>query len=272
MSASKGNVPDVRNVDIYFCKPGGLGEAEEGFLHNISEDKETTEIGARVAVAIMQTFRVAYSKRGMAREDTSLAHLKGARSATNSSSLTKPIQKSQVMLVDILKNLEENDIIFSEHGLSSEITMIPCGSSDTNEGSKNSFWNEEPCGNVHQVGDEREVEVLCSFNWPLSQLKMEDGVLPERGFWNEEPCGNVHQVGDEREVEVLCSFNWPLSQLKMEDGVLPEREREREFSPPSLYNSLLLLSRTTTTAATAAHRRPPAPFSFFVRGFQDFKV
>ncbi|GKE67081.1 hypothetical protein Tco_1521242 [Tanacetum coccineum] len=43
-------------------------------------------------------------------------------------------------------------------------------------------WNEEPCSDVHQVGDEREVEVLRSFNWPSSELIMEDGVLPERGY------------------------------------------------------------------------------------------
>ncbi|GJV29440.1 hypothetical protein Tco_1385888 [Tanacetum coccineum] len=35
---------------------------------------------------------------------------------------------------------------------------------------------------VHQVGDEREVEVLRSFNWPPNELIMEDGVLPERGY------------------------------------------------------------------------------------------
>nr|GEU49286.1 putative ribonuclease H-like domain-containing protein [Tanacetum cinerariifolium] len=33
---------------------------------------------------------------------------------------------------------------------------------------------------VYQVGDEREVEVLRSFNWPLSELIMKDNVLPER--------------------------------------------------------------------------------------------
>nr|GEV64582.1 retrovirus-related Pol polyprotein from transposon TNT 1-94 [Tanacetum cinerariifolium] len=32
------------------------------------------------------------------------------------------------------------------------------------------------------VGDEREVEVLRSFNWPPSELITEDGVLPERGY------------------------------------------------------------------------------------------
>ncbi|GKC86148.1 hypothetical protein Tco_1141865 [Tanacetum coccineum] len=61
-----------------------------------------------------------------------------ARSATDSSSLTKPIQKSQVMLLDILENLAENDSIVAEHGLSLEITQSPGGSPDKSEGSKNS--------------------------------------------------------------------------------------------------------------------------------------
>ncbi|GJV21034.1 retrovirus-related pol polyprotein from transposon TNT 1-94 [Tanacetum coccineum] len=62
----------------------------------------------------------------------------GARSATDSSSLMKPIQKSQVVLVDIPENLVENDSIVAEHGLSSKITQSPGGSSDTSEGSENS--------------------------------------------------------------------------------------------------------------------------------------
>ncbi|GJR26360.1 retrovirus-related pol polyprotein from transposon TNT 1-94 [Tanacetum coccineum] len=37
-----------------------------------------------------------------------------------------------------------------------------------------------PFSDVHQVGDEREVEVLRSFNWPPSELITDDGVLPER--------------------------------------------------------------------------------------------
>nr|GEV19920.1 retrovirus-related Pol polyprotein from transposon TNT 1-94 [Tanacetum cinerariifolium] len=95
-----------------------FGKAKESFLHNVRKDKETAETAAGVVVGIMQTFR--------------------ARSATNSSSLTKPIQKSQVVLVDILENLAENDSIFAEHGLSSEITQSPCGSSDISEGFENS--------------------------------------------------------------------------------------------------------------------------------------
>ncbi|GJZ75467.1 hypothetical protein Tco_0639932 [Tanacetum coccineum] len=35
---------------------------------------------------------------------------------------------------------------------------------------------------VHQVSDEREVKVMRSFNWPLSELIIEDDVLPDRGY------------------------------------------------------------------------------------------
>ncbi|GJV66770.1 retrovirus-related pol polyprotein from transposon TNT 1-94, partial [Tanacetum coccineum] len=72
------------------------------------------------------------------RDITFMDSIYGARSVTVSSSLTKPIQKSQVVLVDILKNLAENDSIVAEHGLSSEITQSLGGSSNTSEGSKNS--------------------------------------------------------------------------------------------------------------------------------------
>ncbi|GKE70022.1 hypothetical protein Tco_1528094 [Tanacetum coccineum] len=56
------------------------------------------------------------------RDITFVDSIYGVRSAIVSSSLTKPIQKNQVVLVDILKNLAENDSIVAEHGLSSEIT------------------------------------------------------------------------------------------------------------------------------------------------------
>ncbi|GKE05126.1 hypothetical protein Tco_1397144, partial [Tanacetum coccineum] len=62
----------------------------------------------------------------------------GAMSVTDSSSLTKPIQKSQVVLVDIPENLAGNDSIVAEHGLSSEITQSLGESSIMSEGSKNS--------------------------------------------------------------------------------------------------------------------------------------
>ncbi|GJQ99102.1 hypothetical protein Tco_0522087 [Tanacetum coccineum] len=48
-------------------------------------------------------------------------------------------------------------------------------------GSDMAEFNKPKC-DVDQVGDEREVKVLLSFNWPPSELITEDGVLPERGY------------------------------------------------------------------------------------------
>nr|GEW97020.1 reverse transcriptase domain-containing protein [Tanacetum cinerariifolium] len=93
------------------------------------------------------------------RDITFVDSIYGAKYATDSSSLTKPIQKSQVLLVDIPENLTENDSVVAKHGLSLENHVEP--------------------SDVHQVGDEREVEVLRSFNWPPSELITEDGVLPK---------------------------------------------------------------------------------------------
>ncbi|GKE68746.1 hypothetical protein Tco_1526818 [Tanacetum coccineum] len=51
------------------------------------------------------------------RDITFMDSIYGVRYATDSSSLTKPIQKSQVVLVNISENLAENDSIVVEHGL-----------------------------------------------------------------------------------------------------------------------------------------------------------
>ncbi|GJU47681.1 retrovirus-related pol polyprotein from transposon TNT 1-94 [Tanacetum coccineum] len=63
--------------------------------------------------------------------------LYGAKAATDSSNLIKPNQKDQVVLEDSLENLANKSIV-TEHGLSSEITQSPGGSSDTSGGSENS--------------------------------------------------------------------------------------------------------------------------------------
>ncbi|GJW53653.1 hypothetical protein Tco_0097738 [Tanacetum coccineum] len=235
MLASKGNVLDVRKVDIYFCKPGGLGKYKNlsfimsvktrklqrscgmynanlkfGITERLSQTFIAESMGLRAeapkilwADSVSTTYliyRIPYLPIGLRileeewrRKDTSLTHLKvfgcdsfvkvkdvcgeamkctfigsdsdevrysfrdtkshqvirnrditfvdsiyGARFVKNSSSLTKLIHKSQVVLVDIPKNLAENDSIVAEHGLSSEITQSPGGISDTSEGSKNS--------------------------------------------------------------------------------------------------------------------------------------
>ncbi|GJY12705.1 hypothetical protein Tco_0382014 [Tanacetum coccineum] len=216
----------------------------------------------------------------------------GARSTTNSSSLMKPIQKSQVVLVDILDYLIENDSIVAEHGMSSKITQIPGGSSNTSEGFKNSGNFEDSGRSDEEYSEdgasfkegengesESYLEALSSkesVHWKkaiieeivsleknqtcsllagqkenlecrleeimygliqaprLRYLKFDSFMQNDKALtwqnsttlsdsWNEEPCSDVHQVGDEIEVEVLHSFNWPLSELITEDGFLLER-------------------------------------------------
>nr|GEW44781.1 retrotransposon protein, putative, Ty1-copia subclass [Tanacetum cinerariifolium] len=65
-----------------------------------------------------------------------------------------------------------------------ETDQMKCATAKGYEESPGSNMAEfnKPTRDVYQVGDEIEVEVLRSFNWPLSELIMEDGVLPKRGI------------------------------------------------------------------------------------------
>ncbi|GKC02913.1 retrovirus-related pol polyprotein from transposon TNT 1-94 [Tanacetum coccineum] len=223
MLAFKGNVPDVRKVDINFCKLGGLGKQKKlSFIMSEKtrklQSRSCGRYNANLQVKCLKfdnggeysswpikfyvenkivmlkmvsetplyttylIYRIPYVSIGLRileeewrGKDTSLAHLKvfgcdsfvkvkdvcgeamkctfigsgsdemrysfrdtkchqvirniditfvdsiyEARSATDSSSLTKPIQKSQVVLVDISENLAENDSILAEHELNEE--------------------------------------------------------------------------------------------------------------------------------------------------------
>ncbi|GJV53088.1 hypothetical protein Tco_1448829 [Tanacetum coccineum] len=324
MLASKGNVPDVRKVDIYFCKPGGLGKQKKLFFKNVREDKKTAEAATGVAheehgllgsagskgslwADLVSTtyliYRIPYQLIGLRipeeewqGKDTSLTHLKlsgyeespgypsrdiifvdsiyEAKSATYSSSLTKQLQKCQVVLVDIPENLVENYSLVEKHVLSLEITQSLGGSLDTSERSKNSGSfkdsgrsNEEyfKDGASSKEGGSKTPHVRRSTRESRASVSKEsvqwkNAIIKEivsleknqtcslvrisagkklgkacsnidkcRVFifvgdsWNEEPCRDVHQVGDEREVEVLRNFNWPPSESITEDGLLPER-------------------------------------------------
>ncbi|GJS25670.1 retrovirus-related pol polyprotein from transposon TNT 1-94 [Tanacetum coccineum] len=120
------NILDVRKVHIYFCKPSGLGkQGKLSFMIGLDE--------MRYSFRDTKSQQVIQSKY-----ITFVNSIYVAKSMTDSSSLIKPIQKSQVVLVDIPENPEENNSIVAEHGLSSKITQSPGVSSDTSEGSKNS--------------------------------------------------------------------------------------------------------------------------------------
>nr|GEY61371.1 retrovirus-related Pol polyprotein from transposon TNT 1-94 [Tanacetum cinerariifolium] len=148
---------------IYFYKPGGLGKQNNlSFIMSVKTGKLLAYLkvfGCESFVKVkdvcgeaMKCTFIGSSSNEMrysfwdtkshqvirSRDITFVDSIYGARSMTYSSSLTKPIQKSQVVLVDIPENLAKNDNIVVEHALSSEITQRLGGSLDTSEGSKNS--------------------------------------------------------------------------------------------------------------------------------------
>ncbi|GKA03681.1 retrovirus-related pol polyprotein from transposon TNT 1-94 [Tanacetum coccineum] len=113
-----------------------FGKAEESFLHNVSEDKETAETAAGVAVGL----RILEEEwRG---KDTSLTHLKAAAQmkCDTAFGIRRVTKLSEAKILHLWTRFmePENDSIVAEHGLSSKITQSPSGSSDTSEGSKNS--------------------------------------------------------------------------------------------------------------------------------------
>ncbi|GJY97558.1 hypothetical protein Tco_0514468 [Tanacetum coccineum] len=118
MLASKGKVPDVRKVDIYFCKPGSLGKQKNlSFIMSLKTRKlqsrscgrsESTGLCAEApkilwADSVSTTYliyRIPYVLIGLRIPEEKCQGL-----CADSSSFKKPIQKSQVVLVDIPGNL-----------------------------------------------------------------------------------------------------------------------------------------------------------------------
>ncbi|GJY52463.1 hypothetical protein Tco_0443310 [Tanacetum coccineum] len=99
-----------------------FGKVEETFLHNVREDKKTTEIGA-----VHWTYRSygPYIIASTLSDPATMIPLsKTAQSfevATNSKKLTNQYEEGvQVVLVDIPKNLADNDSIVAEHSRSFE--------------------------------------------------------------------------------------------------------------------------------------------------------
>nr|GEY67331.1 hypothetical protein [Tanacetum cinerariifolium] len=78
-------------------------------------------------------------------------------------------------------------------------------------------------GDVHQVGDEREVEVLRSFNWTQSELITEDGVLPEEGY---------SQFNDV--VQAQVNPNSTIAQVEPAEGALIGMIGSLNISPYSI--------------------------------------
>nr|GEW30273.1 reverse transcriptase domain-containing protein [Tanacetum cinerariifolium] len=258
MLASKCNVPDVRKVDIYFCKPGGLGKQKNiSFIMLVKTRKLQRGGMARVSLAYLKVFGCdlfvkVKDVRGEAMKCTFICS--GSDEIRYSFWDTKTHQKSQVVLIDILKNLAENDIRVSEHELSSKITQSLGGRLRDSKGTKIhhrvqgsgkkkaiieemvSLEKNQACSLVRLPVGKKASQSLWMFKVKEEQddskstkarvfsylrKRKPKEQIKGNSLWND--SSTEATVGDEREVEVLRSFNWPSSLLKTDDGVLPER-------------------------------------------------
>ncbi|GKA75139.1 retrovirus-related pol polyprotein from transposon TNT 1-94 [Tanacetum coccineum] len=300
------NLPHTLHSDRVAYSRGGM--TREGYKSHTLEGNGSEEV--RYSFWDTKSHQVIRS-----RDITFVDSIYGARSTKNSSSLTNLIQKSQVVLVDIPKNLAENDSIVAEHRLSQKSLRAQVGAQIRVRGPKTvgasrivedemkntlktkhpprreaprlhrlpagkkasqSLWmfrvKEEQDGmkrykdrlvvksfqQIHRVDYikifslvvkmttlELVLSIVAFEDLHLEQFDVKTAFLhgdldkdiymtqPE-GFqstgkkktlysWNEEPCSDVHQVGDEIEVEVMLRFNWPPIELITEDGFLLER-------------------------------------------------
>nr|GEV79370.1 retrovirus-related Pol polyprotein from transposon TNT 1-94 [Tanacetum cinerariifolium] len=132
--AFKGNVLDVRKVDIYFCKPSGLGKQK-----NISfiMSKKTRKL-KRSCGRYNASLQVKCLKFGVAGKlsQTFRAESTGLR-AEASNMLLADSARAQ-MKCHTAFGIHRVTSIVAEHGLSSKITKSLGGSSDASGGSKNS--------------------------------------------------------------------------------------------------------------------------------------
>ncbi|GJR81454.1 hypothetical protein Tco_0152239 [Tanacetum coccineum] len=232
-------------------KHGSLwfGEAEESFLHNVSEDKETAETAAGFAVGL----RILEDEwRG---KDTSLVHLKvfgcdsfvkvkdvcgqaikctfigsGSDEMRYSFWDMKSHQKSQVVLVDILENLAENDSMVAEHGLSLKITQSPGGSSYMSEGSENN-GSFEDSGRLDEEYSEngascKEGGSKTPHNQTCSLVKISAGKKASQRLWMFKV--KEEQNSSEKEPSYMGALNDTSAQHKSKGFQLARQKENLE--------------------------------------------
>ncbi|GKB31219.1 hypothetical protein Tco_0870620 [Tanacetum coccineum] len=290
MLASKGNVPDVGRGWSKFIQKAMALHLLHQFEDPVTMIL-LSKTAAGVAIRIMQTFRakstrlraealkmlwadlvstayliyrIPYVLIGLCileeewqGKETSLTHLKATAQMKCDTDfrIQRVTRLSEAKISHLWTRFMEleNDSIVAEHGLSSEITQSPSGSSDTSEGSENnksfkdsgrsmqytlkdgssprrecfreSTWYKNPpeSPGLRLPAEKKASQRLWMFKVKEEQDRSKRVLIFVEDSWNEEPCSDVHQVGDEREVEVLRSFNWPPSELITDDVVLPER-------------------------------------------------
>nr|GEX60162.1 retrovirus-related Pol polyprotein from transposon TNT 1-94 [Tanacetum cinerariifolium] len=240
MLASKGNVPDVRKSNEH-------GASCRGSEDVMADSVSTAYLIYRIPYVLIGLRILEKEWQG---EDTSLAHLKvfGCNSFVKEKDVYREAMKcifigsgSDEMRYNFqdmkshqvynqpsmtAENPAKNESIVAEHGLSSKITQILCGCSDTSEGSENSrsfkdsgrsYEEYYEDGASSKEGGSKTPHIYKEFDSSCEESKVlqlgkacldndKRGVLIfVEDSWNEEPCRDVHQVKENQEKDKIES-------------------------------------------------------------------
>ncbi|GJW95497.1 putative reverse transcriptase domain-containing protein [Tanacetum coccineum] len=170
MLASKGNVLDVRKVDIYFCKPGGLGKQKNlSFimsektmkLHSRSCGRaesmwlraEAPKILWADSVFGCDSFVKVKDVYGESMKCTFIGNCSDEmRYSFRDTKSHQVIRSRDITFVDSIYGASQYKRV---NGLSLEITQSPGGSSDTSEGSENSGSFEDSGRSDEKYSEDR---------------------------------------------------------------------------------------------------------------------
>ncbi|GKB83145.1 hypothetical protein Tco_0950040 [Tanacetum coccineum] len=123
--------------------------------------------------------------------------LYGAKAAPDSSNLTKPNQKDQMVLEDSPENLENKSIV-AEHGVSSEITQSPGGSTYTSEGSENNRSFEDS-----GRSDEEDSKDIASSETSQVRRSTKESKALVRDKFTDSSAETLHEMDSKSALSVI---------------------------------------------------------------------
>ncbi|GKA39679.1 retrovirus-related pol polyprotein from transposon TNT 1-94 [Tanacetum coccineum] len=225
-----------------------FGEAEEAFLHNVREDKETSKIRA-IGVAVGGSSDTSKESKNSgifedsrrSDEEYSEDKVSSKEGGSDTLQVRRSTRKSRA---PVRYSPSANYLLLTENGEPESYSealrlknsrmaskrykarlLVKGFKQKQGEpsyvGALNDTSTQQKSEGFQLARQEENLEcILKEILYGLIQaprlryLKFDSFMQKDK---NEEPCRDVHQVGDEREVEVLHNFNWTPSELITED-------------------------------------------------------